>query len=199
MRKLLLMFMVIVFLAGCANNNESIDKLKLENYAYIYQTITDNDTFDTVADHFDMQVVMSLIGDNEYRYDIIIDNPQVAMYDIKMMAVENNIDYSLADKMMPSIGIFDDEEYNMVPYQVETDLGFVKGMVISGTTNAPVINLKIRITWKDYTKVEETKNYFNLTVDYFSQNAIYDNSSIPSFSITQNSETKNNTDDIVTE
>lgn len=199
MRKLLLMFMVIVFLAGCANNNESIDKLKLENYAYIYQTITDNDTFDTVADHFDMQVVMSLIGDNEYRYDIIIDNPQVAMYDIKMMAVENNIDYSLADKMMPSIGIFDDEEYNMVPYQVETDLGFVKGMVISGTANAPVINLKIRITWKDYTKVEETKNYFNLTVDYFSQNAIYDNSSIPSFSITQNSETKNNTDDIVTE
>lgn len=190
MRKLLLMFMVIVFLAGCANNNESIDKLKLENYAYIYQTITDNDTFDTVADHFDMQVVMSLIGDNEYRYDIIIDNPQVAMYDIKMMAVENNIDYSLADKMMPSIGIFDDEEYNMVPYQVETDLGFVKGMVISGTTNAPVINLKIRITWKDYTKVEETKNYFNLTVDYFSQNAIYDNSSIPSFSITQNSKQK---------
>lgn len=198
MRKLLLMFMVIVFLAGCANNNESIDKLKLENYAYIYQTITDNDTFDTVADHFDMQVVMSLIGDNEYRYDIIIDNPQVAMYDIKMMAVENNIDYSLADKMMPSIGIFDDEEYNMVPYQVETSLGFVKGMVISGTTNAPVINLKIRITWKDYTKVEETKNYFNLTVDYFSQNATYDNSSIPSFSITQNSETKNSTD-IVTE
>ena len=198
MRKLLLMFMMIVFLAGCANNNESIDKLKLENYAYIYQTITDNDTFDTVADHFDMQVVMSLIGDNEYRYDIIIDNPQVAMYDIKMMAVENNMDYSLADKMMPSIGIFDDEEYNMVPYQVETSLGFVKGMVISGTTNAPVINLKIRITWKDYTKVEETKNYFNLTVDYFSQNATYDNSSIPSFSITQNSETKNSTD-IVTE
>ena len=198
MRKLLLMFMVIVFLAGCANNNESIDKLKLENYAYIYQTITDNDTFDTVADHFDMQVVMSLIGDNEYRYDIIIDNPQVAMYDIKMMAVENNMDYSLADKMMPSIGIFDDEEYNMVPYQVETSLGFVKGMVISGTTNAQVINLKIRITWKDYTKVEETKNYFNLTVDYFSQNATYDNSSIPSFSITQNSETKNSTD-IVTE
>ncbi len=198
MRKLLLMVMMIVFLVGCANNNESIDKLKLENYAYIYQTITDNDTFDTVADHFDMQVVMSLIGDNEYRYDIIIDNPQVAMYDIKMMAVENNIDYSLADKMMPSIGIFDDEEYNMVPYQVETDLGFVKGMIISGTTNAPVINLKIRITWKDYTKVEETKNYFNLTVDYFSQNATYDNSSIPSFSITQNSETKNSTD-IVTE
>ena len=198
MRKLLLMFMMIVFLVGCANNNESIDKLKLENYAYIYQTITDNDTFDTVADHFDMQVVMSLIGDNEYRYDIIIDNPQVAMYDIKMMAVENNMDYSLADKMMPSIGIFDDEEYNMVPYQVETSLGFVKGMVISGTTNAPVINLKIRITWKDYTKVEETKNYFNLTVDYFSQNATYDNSSIPSFSITQNSETKNSTD-IVTE
>jgi len=198
MRKLLLMFMMIVFLAGCANKSESIDKLKLENYAYIYQTITDNDTFNTVADHFDMQVVMSLIGDNEYRYDIIIDNPQVAMYDIKMMAVENNIDYSLADKMMPSIGIFDEEEYNMVPYQIETSLGFVKGMIISGTTNAPVINLKIRITWKDYTKVEETKNYFNLTVDYFSQNATYDNSSIPSFSITQNSETKNSTD-IVTE
>ncbi|MDD2591683.1 MAG: hypothetical protein PHP11_00705 [Erysipelotrichaceae bacterium] len=180
MRKILTILLLLILLMGCSDNNESSDSIKLENYAYIYQTITDNDTFNTTTEHFDMNVVMSQIDDQNYRYDIIIDDPKVAMYDIKMMAVENNIDYSLANKMMPSIGIFDEEEYNMVPYQINTELGYVKGLIISGKTDAPVVNLKIRITWKDYTKVFESKEYFNLTVDYFSQNATFDNLARPS-------------------
>lgn len=169
MRKSLLIAMLVLLLVGCGSNAESDDKIKLENYAYIYQTITDNDTFNSVSNYYDMQVVVTKIADDEYRYDIIIDNPKIAMYDIKMMAIENNIDYSMADKMMPSIGIFDDEEYNMVPYQINVDLGYVKGIVISGVTGNPIVNLKIRITWKDYTQVIETKEYYNVTVDYNSQ------------------------------
>ncbi len=172
MRKILIMIIFVVFLGGCASKSDSIDKIKLENYSYIYQTITDNDTFNAVANYYDLQVVMTKIDDQQYRYDIIIDNPKIAMYDIKMMAVENNIDYSLADKMMPSIGIFDDEEFNMVPFQVNKDLGYVKGLVISGLTDKPIVNLKIRIVWKDYSKVEETKEYFNITVDYNSQSPL---------------------------
>lgn len=171
MRKLLLMSMLVLLLVGCGSNAESDDKIKLENYAYIYQTITDNDTFNSVSNYYDMQVVMTLIANEGYRYDIIIDNPKIAMYDIKMMAIENNIEYSMADKMMPSIGIFDDEEYNMVPYQLNVDLGYVKGIVISGVTDNPIVNLKIRITWKDYSQVIETKEYYNITVDYNSQAA----------------------------
>ncbi|MEA5017779.1 MAG: hypothetical protein VB009_03560 [Erysipelotrichaceae bacterium] len=169
MRKILIMIIFVVFLGGCASKSDSIDKIKLENYAYIYQTITDNDTFNAVANYYDLQVVMAKISDQQYRYDIIIDNPKIAMYDIKIMAVENNVDFSLADKMMPSIGIFDDEEFNMVPYQINKDLGYVKGLVISGLTDKPIVNLKIRIVWKDYSKVEETKEYFNITIDYMSQ------------------------------
>ena len=169
MRKILIMIIFVVFLGGCASKSDSIDKIKLENYAYIYQTITDNDTFNAVANYYDLQVVMAKISDQQYRYDIIIDNPKIAMYDIKIMAVENNVDFSLADEMMPSIGIFDDEEFNMVPYQINKDLGYVKGLVISGLTDKPIVNLKIRIVWKDYSKVEETKEYFNITIDYMSQ------------------------------
>ena len=172
MRKILIMIIFVVFLGGCASKSDSIDKIKLENYAYIYQTITDNDTFNAVANYYDLQVVMAKISDQQYRYDIIIDNPKIAMYDIKIMAVENNVDFSLADKMMPSIGIFDDEEFNMVPYQINKDLGYVKGLVISGLTDKPIVNLKIRIVWKDYSKVEETKEYFNITIDYMSQTTL---------------------------
>ncbi|MEA5026263.1 MAG: hypothetical protein VB012_01250 [Erysipelotrichaceae bacterium] len=171
MRKWLIVTMLLLLVVGCTNKTESTDKIKLENYAYIYQTITDNDTFNTVSSFYDMQVVMTKISDAEYRYDIIIDDPKIAMYNIKMMAVENNIEYSMADKMMPSIGIFDDSEYNMVPYQVNVDLGYVAGLIISGTTDSSIVNLKIRITWKDYSKVVETKEYYNVTVDYDSQKA----------------------------
>jgi len=171
MRKLIILTMICLFLISGCSKSDSLDEIKLEKYAYIYQTISDNDSFSNTPVFYDMDVTMSKQKDNTYRYDIIIDNPQIAMYDIQVMAIENNTEYSMSNKMMPNIGIFDDSQYNMVPYQIDAERGYMKGIAISGTTEESLINLKIRISWKDYLMVVESKEYYSITIDYNSQYA----------------------------
>ena len=59
----------------------------------------------------------------------------------------------------------------MVPNQVDASRGYVKGLILSGTTDAPIVNLKIRVSYKDYLLVSETNEYYNITVDYDSMYA----------------------------
>lgn len=169
MRKLVVMMFVLLFvLSGCARK-ESEEDIRLEKYKYIYQTVSDNDSFLEHPLYYDLNVTMSRLAEDEYRYDITIDNPQRAMYDIQVMAIENNMEYSLANKMMPTIGILDNQSINMVPYQIDHERGYVKGLILSGTTDDPVVNLKIRVSYKDYLLVVETKEYYSITIDYASQ------------------------------
>ena len=162
---------LLMLLAGCAKEQEDTDAIKLEKYAYIYQTVSDNDSYLEEAKYYDLNIVMSYEEAGYYRYDIVIDSPKRAMYDIQVMAIENNLDYSLNNKMMPTIGIFEDDSYNMVPNQVDASRGYVKGLILSGTTDAPIVNLKIRVSYKDYLLVSETNEYYNITVDYDSMYA----------------------------
>ncbi len=169
MRKLVIGLLILLLLStGCKKKN-SEQEILLEKYAYIYQTITDNDSFNSTVDNYDLSVTMSKQSSNLYRYDITIDNPNVAMYDIEVMAVENNIEYGLTNKMMPTIGILDNAEYNMVPFQSDTERNFVKGLILSGETKNPVLNLKIRVSYKDYLQVSEKRDYYSITIDYESQ------------------------------
>lgn len=164
------MFIVMIcLLSGCAGSPESQESIKLEKYKYIYQTVSDNNSFLDSPSYYDLSIVMSKLSDKSYRYDITIDNPQIAMYDVQVMAVENNLEYELSNKMMPTIGILEDDSYNMVPYQVDAERGYVKGLILSGEIDNPIVNLKIRVSYKDYLLVKETNEYYNITVDYDSQ------------------------------
>ncbi len=169
-RSLIFLLVLVSLLSGCARK-ESDEDIKMEKYKYIYQTVSDNDSFLNEPLYYDLDVSMSQLSEKEYRYDITIDNPQRAMYDIQVMAIENNLEYSLTNKMMPTIGILDNDSINMVPYQIDHERGYVKGVILSGVTEDPVVNLKIRVSYKDYLLVRETKEYYNITVDYASQAA----------------------------
>lgn len=169
-RSLIFLLVFVTLLSGCARK-ESDEDIKMEKYKYIYQTVSDNDSFLNEPLYYDLDVSMSKLSDKEYRYDITIDNPQRAMYDIQVMAIENNLEYSLTNKMMPTIGILENDSINMVPYQIDYERGYVKGVILSGVTEDPVVNLKIRVSYKDYLLVRETKEYYNITVDYASQAA----------------------------
>jgi len=169
-RSLIFLLLFVTLLSGCARK-ESDEDIKMEKYKYIYQTVSDNDSFLSEPLYYDLDVSMSKLSDKEYRYDITIDNPQRAMYDIQVMAIENNLEYSLTNKMMPTIGILENDSINMVPYQIDYERGYVKGVILSGVTEDPVVNLKIRVSYKDYLLVRETKEYYNITVDYASQAA----------------------------
>ena len=89
------------------------------------------------------------------------------MYDIAMIAVENDTAYDANAKMMPNIGIMGSGAYTMIPNQYNPDRGFVKGLVISGETQDDSITLKVLVEWrdKDLENVERAFIGFTLTTD----------------------------------
>ena len=169
MRKTLMLVLCLLFLVAGCSKKPNEQEIKLEKYASMYQTITDNDSFLSEAQDYSLQVTMSKQGYRSYRYDVTIDDPKVAMYAIEVMAIENDTEYDLANKMMPTLGILDDAVYNMVPYQHDVERGYVKGLILSGETDDQVLNLKIRVSYKDYLLVNEKRDYYSITIDYESQ------------------------------
>ena len=167
MRKWTFIIILALILSGCQwFDNDDIDKAKFQRYSAYYTSIFDNDRFILASEYYDLEVVMNKISDSEYRYDVIIDSPKIAMYAIEVMVVENNITPEVADKMMPTIGIFENVEYNLIPYQVNVDKGYVKGLIVNGISTMPSINLKIMVLWRDYAKLLVTREFFEIVKTY---------------------------------
>lgn len=170
MKKICLLTILTIFLVSCTAINTSETQKKYEQYIKHYEEVIDNTVFSSKnAAPFDIDVAMNRLGDGSYRYDIIIDNPQIAMYNIEVIAIENSITYQNADKLMPTFGIFDTGSYNMIPYQTNVDNGYVKGIIASAITTESIINLKIKVTWTDYAMVTTSKIFIEMQVDYNNQ------------------------------
>lgn len=166
MRKVVLVFILLSTLIGCNINNQDLrSQQQLSRYQAYYLSLFDNDRFLSFSDAFDLDVVFTKL-DQGYRYDIVIDNPKIAMYDIEIMVVENDTPFERADKMMPNLGIFEDLEVNLIPYQVHIDRGYMKGIVVSGLVPVSVVELKIMVAWKDYAKLNSTREFFIRNLDY---------------------------------
>lgn len=146
MKKKLLTLIMCLVLTGCSFGANSQYQAKVKRYQSLLQAILDNDKFQTETKNFDLEVIMNQESSG-YSYDIIVDNPKVAMYNIEVTVVENNQGFN-EDKMMVSSGVFEDAR-SMIPGQVNTNAGFVGGMILNALTASDEVNLKILVTWKD--------------------------------------------------
>jgi len=168
-KKLILLMMILMMTACNFKVDNIVETSKYQRYLAYYTSIFDNDRFILWSNFYDIELVMHKLPNNQYRYDLIIDNPRIAMYDIEIMVVENNVTPELTDKMMPNLGIFEDMEYNFVPFQVNVEKGYPLGLVVSGVTDSSIVSLKVMISWKDYAKVKSTREFFDLVGDYEKQ------------------------------
>lgn len=170
MRKWILCFVAAMLLSGCAkeNTNQVTEEKSQIYYAY-YKSIQEMDRFIEQSSYYSIQVVMAELPDKTYRYYAILDQAQVAMYDVEMMVVESSVDYLSLQQIAPTAGIFEEKEYSLIPYQVYTEEGYMKGMVASGETTSPTTELVILVTWKDYAKLNQTREYLKVKVDYQNQ------------------------------
>ncbi len=160
------MIMLILLMSGCAfDSDKYLSKENYARYQAYYTSIFDNDRFLAFSDAFDIEIAFNKIQD-KYRYDIIIDNPSIAMYDIEVMVVENDVSFERADKMMPNFGIFETKDVNMIPFQIDVEKGYVKGIILSGMVDVSVVELKIMVAWRDYAKLNATREFFIRNLDY---------------------------------
>ena len=163
MRKIAVLLLCIGLLAGCTRTAVS-DELMMASYEGYYLAVQDNERFQDGSDYYNLYGEMSKIGDGTYRYYVFLDNAQIAMYDVVMLAVENGIPFAEAETMMPSIGIFEKTDYSLIPYQSRPVSGYVKGLVISGESQEDSIDLKLMVEWRDQSRKNTYREYIAFTL-----------------------------------
>lgn len=158
------MLVLLLLLSGCQSSNDrQLDQEKYEAYLTYYQEIINAQGKASSSEYFDISLVVNQLSNGNYRYDVIIDNPRIAMHNIEVLAVVLNADASInTEEMMPSIGIMDDEKLTMIPNQVDKEKGFVEGLDLSGTVTSLPVNIGVKVCFKDESGQKTTRLYFAL-------------------------------------
>lgn len=165
MKKILITLLLLICLSGCdvINNQNNTELDANDRYLNLVEIIKQNDTYTTKSNNFDISAEMAKI-DGGYRFYVTIDNPRTAMYDVEAIAIEDDVDYEKT--MAANIGIFDENQYNMIPNQSNPDRGFVKGVVISSTTANDSTRLYVLVQWKRSDLSTTYREIFSIDVSY---------------------------------
>ncbi len=160
MKKVFLFLLTIMLLSGCSQEGGEnvVSDEQMTLYSSSYQAVLDNTAFSEESSFFEIsyEVVQS---EAQHVYYVFVDNPKVAMYDIELIVLEN-LDNFNTQKMMPTFGIFDSIEYHMIPFQVDAEKGYVKGIMVSGELEEVSGPLYMMVTWKNYTRLQTYREYF---------------------------------------
>jgi len=159
-KKLIAASLSALLLTGCAPKNTT-DVTRYETY---YRAIEENTKFLSSSENYTVSAEMTQWDDGTYRYYVIFDEPKTAMYDIVIMAVEDGRPYEEAVKMMPSSGVFDAPS-SMIPGQINSKSGYVKGVIVSGECEEDSIDLDFMVEWKDKGKKDTVREFLSFTLN----------------------------------
>lgn len=160
MRKIFVGLVIALFMTACQNDAQILQE-KYERYKLHYQSILNTTQFKSSSELFSIEVSLMDLSNGQYRYDVFVDEPLIAMHDVEILAIVDNGLLLVSDQMMPSIGIFEDQSYRMIPYQVDVDLGYHKGFNLNGIVDDSEINIKVVVMWKDYFEIKTEREYFS--------------------------------------
>lgn len=148
-----------LLLAGCAR--KEAEPASLVKYRSYYTAISESTEYIEESASYSLELEMTALDKGGFSYYIVVDEPRVSMYDVVVMAVEDDIPYVSSAGMMPSIGIFDGP-YTMIPNQVNREDGFVKGVIASGVADSDPVSLKILVEWKDRYKENTYRDFYHV-------------------------------------
>lgn len=136
MKKILIILLLL--LTACQSQLSVEDK----TYNDISVKLIETDQFDEVSD-FHLSLTYEEV-DGGYRYLVILDDPQINMYNITMMC------YAGEDKgdILPCLGIYDEDSYHLIPNKVDKINGYYKGITLSGYVKDK-IDVKVYVRFYD--------------------------------------------------
>lgn len=159
MKRFLIVLLLLITFSGCANVAKKADND--QRYYDLVTLLVERENFEKKPAFFDLSYDTSHDNDG-YRYFLIIDNPKVAMKDVEIVAMEKNSDAS--KQMAASVGIFAENEYNMIPGQANPAKGYVKGISVSGLMSSPDSTICILIQWKSADLMNSYREFYEIEV-----------------------------------
>lgn len=140
---------------------DNIEKDSLQKYETYLTSLIEQDRFLDGSHYFSVSSVFNPMDDGTVRYDVFIENAQVAMYSVEILVIENKA--KRTDAMIyPCVGIFEHEDYTMVPFQKNEAQGYVEGFQLTGISQQEQPTLNILVTWKDYAKLNTYREFIKL-------------------------------------
>ena len=66
---------------------------------------------------------------------------------------------------LATVGIVDDTKVNMIPYQVDSTLGYQKGIVLSGNASAEEVLLDVLVTWNNENMTKSFREFYQIKLN----------------------------------
>jgi len=139
MKKMLIFIFCCFLIIGCSSQ-KNLQQEQFDLYNDIKQQLISLKTNDQEYD-FSIRVIFSKL-DEEYRYDVVIDEPKVNMYQIRAMCYASEND----QQMCPTIGLFDEEVFHLKKDYIDKTKGFYKGVQLSGTSDQ-IIPVRVYVSY----------------------------------------------------
>lgn len=164
MQKFLKLLITFSFLFVSCTNKKGTLNSRVQEYQNYFNAIQENEIFLYESENYSISAELVDKGNNVYSYYIFIDNPKIAMYDIKVLAVEKDSSFN-SNKMEASIGIFENQKYSMIPFQVNADEGYYKGLMLSGETNMNQPEFEMLVNWYSFDRQNTYREFITFTLD----------------------------------
>lgn len=161
MKKILVLLFMSLSLLGCQSKKDEANyKERYENYM---ELLIDNNDETSTNIPFSWELQMTEVNETKYQYALTIKNPKVAMYNIRMVAVDlNEIG---EDEMAPTLGIVEDEKFNMIPNQVNLDKNYYGGIVLTSSSSKSQFRIHACVSYLDKNQ-NENYVYFHVDANY---------------------------------
>ncbi len=157
-----IIILIFMLLISACSNDSSREEVLLKKYETAYNELVENDKFVNNSEYYNLEVIVTELEDQQYRVDVILDQAQVAMYNVQMIMELNPQGLEQYKDMIPSLGIVDDTQYNLIPNQVNKENGFYAGLVLSAITDKPSGDLQLMIQWSDYSGTKDFEEFIEL-------------------------------------
>lgn len=157
----LVVICAILLLSGCSSRNR-IEEESMKNYETFINAVINNKGIESKSIPFDYKMIQEKQNDGSYKYEVIINNPRVAMYDIQAIAVDQAVDSNT--NIYPCLGLVGDDvdhSFYMVPYQANPNLDYWQGIILDGISKQKQFTLNVLVSWKDSTRSNQYNAFFN--------------------------------------
>lgn len=153
MKKYFIILLSLFLLTGCQTRKTdvNVDEQLYQQYQDYYTKLKKAKDFENKISDCSVSLILNKTNNDNIRYDIIIDNPQIKMTNIQAIAfVEDETKYN-----PPSIGLLERETFSLQPGVIDKENGIYKGINLSGMTSLKEITVKVYLTYKKQDKLIE--------------------------------------------
>ena len=159
----LIVLCLLLLMSGCSRKSKKEEE-SMKNYETFINAVMNNKGAVSKTIPFAYSLIQQKQADGSYKYEVVINNPRVAMYDIQAIAVDQAVDSNT--NIYPCLGLVGDDidhSFNMLPFQAYPGADYWQGIILDGISKKKQFTLNVLVSWSDATRTNTFNAFFNLS------------------------------------